>query len=237
MWIIFSFYWICYNIASVFMLWFFCPKACWILAPWPGIEPTPPALEGEVSTTEPPGKSPYQELSTWSVPPHLQAVHENPETLGKIGFFWAWSFGVFKNSHVGPELRCILIHLPMQEKWVWSLSWEDSLEEEMATHSSAPGFLPGKFHGHRSLVGYRAWGHKKSDTTEWLSTHNALIRRVTCLKSVAPAQVFLPLVGSIPHCPLSPAPGVSIRDAPGPARSLLKCTAREAKETPGWALF
>ena len=137
MWIIFSFYWICYNIASVFMLWFFGPKARWILAPWPGIEPTPPASEGEVSTTEPPGKSPYQELSTWSVPPHLQAVHENPETLGKIGFFWAWSFGVFKNSHVGPELRCILIHLPMQEKWVWSLSWEDSLEEEMATHASS----------------------------------------------------------------------------------------------------
>ena len=24
----------------------------------------------------------------------------------------------------------------MQEMWVWSLSWEDPLEEEMATHSS-----------------------------------------------------------------------------------------------------
>ena len=58
MWTIFSLYWICYNIASVFMLWFFGPKACWTLAPWPGIKPTPPALEGEVSTIEPPGKSP-----------------------------------------------------------------------------------------------------------------------------------------------------------------------------------
>ena len=27
-----------------------------ILAPWPGIEPTLPALKGEVSTTGPPGK-------------------------------------------------------------------------------------------------------------------------------------------------------------------------------------
>ena len=26
--------------------------------------------------------------------------------------------------------------LPMQEMWVWSQSWEDPLEEEMATHSS-----------------------------------------------------------------------------------------------------
>ena len=26
--------------------------------------------------------------------------------------------------------------------------------------------LPGKFHGQRSLVRYRPWGHKESDTTE-----------------------------------------------------------------------
>ena len=27
-------------------------------------------------------------------------------------------------------------------------------------------FLPGKFHGQRSLVGYNPWGHKESDPTE-----------------------------------------------------------------------
>ena len=36
---------------------FFGREACGILAPQPGIEPTPPALEGEVLTTGPPGKS------------------------------------------------------------------------------------------------------------------------------------------------------------------------------------
>ena len=51
-------YWICYNIASVFCFRFFDREACGILAPQPGIEPAPPALEGEVSTTGPPGKSP-----------------------------------------------------------------------------------------------------------------------------------------------------------------------------------
>ena len=30
-------------------------------------------------------------------------------------------------------------------------------------------FLPGKFHGKRSLGGYSLWGHKESDTTEWLT--------------------------------------------------------------------
>ena len=29
-----------------------------------------------------------------------------------------------------------------------------------------PVFLPGKFHGQRSLAGYSPWGHKQSDTTE-----------------------------------------------------------------------
>ena len=37
--------------------------------------------------------------------------------------------------------------------------WEDPLEKEVAT---LPVFLPGKFHGHRSLVGYSPWGHKES---------------------------------------------------------------------------
>ena len=60
----------------------------------------------------------------------------------------------------------------MWETWVRSLGREDPLEKEMATHSS---ILPGESHGWRSLVGYRPWGHKESDTTEKLhftSLHN-----------------------------------------------------------------
>ena len=34
-----------------------CPVACGILVPWPGIEPTSPALDGRFFTTGPPGKS------------------------------------------------------------------------------------------------------------------------------------------------------------------------------------
>ena len=33
----------------------------------------------------------------------------------------------------------------------------------------SPVFLPGEFHGQRSLVGYRPWDHKESDVTEQLS--------------------------------------------------------------------
>ena len=33
-----------------------------------------------------------------------------------------------------------------------------------------PVFLPGKFHGQRSLVGYSPWGHTELDTTEHAHT-------------------------------------------------------------------
>ena len=39
------------------MSWFFGERACGILAPQPGIKPAPCALEGQVSTAGPPGKS------------------------------------------------------------------------------------------------------------------------------------------------------------------------------------
>ena len=40
---------------------------------------------------------------------------------------------------------------------------EDPLEEGMTTHFI---FLPGDFHGQRSLAGYSPWGHKELDMTE-----------------------------------------------------------------------
>ena len=39
------------------LFFFFGPKACGILVSRLGIEPSPPALEGKVLTTGPPGKS------------------------------------------------------------------------------------------------------------------------------------------------------------------------------------
>ena len=50
----------------------------------------------------------------------------------------------------------------MQESRVQSLSWQDPLDKEMATHSI---FLSGESHGQRSLVSYSPWGRKESDTS------------------------------------------------------------------------
>ena len=57
----------------------------------------------------------------------------------------------------------------MQETWVWSLGWKDPLEKGMTTLSSV--FLPGEFHGWRSLAGCSPWDHKESDMTERLMLH------------------------------------------------------------------
>ena len=49
------------------------------------------------------------------------------------------------------------------ETQVWSLGWEDPLEEETAPN---PVFFLGKVHGQRSLAGYSPRGCKDSDMTE-----------------------------------------------------------------------
>ena len=54
-----------------------------------------------------------------------------------------------KRHGFGPWVRKI----PLRRKW-----------------QPIPVFLPGKFHGQRSLTGYSTRGHKESDMTELLST-------------------------------------------------------------------
>ena len=57
----------------------------------------------------------------------------------------------------------------VRETWVQSLDWEDSLEKEMATHSST---LALKISWTEELgAGYYPWGCKESGTTERLHFH------------------------------------------------------------------
>ena len=51
-----------------------------------------------------------------------------------------------------PQVAQMVKNLPagIQETWVQSLGWEDPLEKGMAP---TPVFLPGEFHGQRSLGG------------------------------------------------------------------------------------
>ena len=51
----------------------------------------------------------------------------------------------------------------IQEIQVPSLGWEDPLEKETETCSV---FLPGEYHGQRSLVDYSPWSHKELHTAK-----------------------------------------------------------------------
>ena len=51
--------------------------------------------------------------------------------------------------------------IPGLRRCPWRREWQPT-----------PVFLPGEFHGQRSLVGYSPWNHKELDTTEELThTH------------------------------------------------------------------
>ena len=80
-------------------------------------------------------------------------------------------FSFFLPSLMGfPGGSRVRICLPMQEKWVWSLSWEDLLEEEMATHSS---ILPWRI-AWTEEPGRQSMG---SQSRTQLSTHACLLWR------------------------------------------------------------
>ena len=48
--------------------------------------------------------------------------------------------------------------------WVGKIPWRREWQP-------TPEFLPGEFHGQRSLAGYSPWGHKELDTTDQLTLH------------------------------------------------------------------
>jgi len=51
----------------------------------------------------------------------------------------------------------------VRETWVQSLGLEDPLRRKW---QPIPVFLPGEFHGQRSLMGYNPWDHKELNMTE-----------------------------------------------------------------------
>ena len=56
----------------------------------------------------------------------------------------------------------------MWETWVRFLGQEDYLRREC---QPTPVFLPGEFHGQKSLVGYSPWSCKELETTKQVTIH------------------------------------------------------------------
>ena len=83
-----------FQYCSCFLFWVFGNEACGILACWPGIKPTPSALEGEILATGPPGKSPLASFKMYLVSiytclwgfPGGSEVKASASDAGDLGF-------------------------------------------------------------------------------------------------------------------------------------------------------
>ena len=98
-------------------------------------------------------------VSSWSaffsLPNSLFVHRKFPGFLDTFSGFSRWC------SHKESSCRCRRCRSdPWVGKFPWSRKWQP-----------APVFLPGKFHGQRSLVGYSPWGHKQLDMTQWQYEH------------------------------------------------------------------
>ena len=122
----------------------------------------------------------------WSIV-ELQCYVNFRYTAKSISYTFTYMHFVLKFLSHTSQMAQTVKNLPaMQETRVQSWCQEDPLEKGMAT---TPVFLPGKFHGEKSLVGCSPWGCKESDTTQGLilslSTpshigHYRVLSRVPC---------------------------------------------------------
>ena len=132
--------------------------------------------------------APRSSTLAWKIP-----WMEEPDRLQSMGsqrvrHDWATSFHFgaimrplwgFPHSSVGKESSCNagdpgLIRV---RKIPWRRKWQ-----------STPALLPGKSHGWRSLIGYSPWGHKESDTTEWLHFLSDMLCKVKDFYRRKPGQ-------------------------------------------------
>ena len=63
----------------------------------------------------------------------IHGITKGRTWLNDFHFHYWWNWGCFQTSLLAQTVKRLSI---MWETWVWSLGWEDSLEKEMATHSS-----------------------------------------------------------------------------------------------------
>ena len=111
-----------------------------------------------------------QLLLTWSVSPlHSFSVPRNFSICSYYSFNYPCIYLILCLL-LGASLVAQMVkdQPAVQETWVWSLGWKILWRREWLPASV---FLPGEFHGQRSLGGYSPWDRKVSDTTELLTQH------------------------------------------------------------------
>ena len=91
-----------------------------------------------------------------------------------------------------PPFKC---RTPGFDPWVGKILWTTEC-------LPAPLFLPGEFHGKRSLAGCSPWGCKEADTIEWLMLHTSevkLLQQYTILSIWGTGQQWLHILWVSSH--------------------------------------
>ena len=81
------------------------------------------------------------------------------EARYKVKYLKCICLMVFPGGSNGQKI-CLQCRRPGFDPWVWKIPLKRVLP--------MPVFLPGEFHGQRTLVGYSPWGRKETDMTERL---------------------------------------------------------------------
>ena len=94
------------------------------------------------------------------IPPMLKPLLPSESNIWGLYSCLIFSYRAFMvaqtvNNLPAMQLTCVG---PCFRKIPWRRGWIPT-----------PVFLPGEFHGQKSLVGCSLWGHKGSDKTEWLN--------------------------------------------------------------------
>ena len=94
-------------------------------------------------------------------------LHSHGRHQGWEDWLWQWT------CHLASLMAWMVNSvIALQETWLWSLVWKFPWRREWLP---TPVFLPGEFHGQRSLASYSPWGFKDLDTTEWLTLSHYFI--------------------------------------------------------------
>ena len=124
----------------------------------PEIEPRSPTLQADSLSSEPIGKHICKHCLQCKRPQFDSWVWKTPWRRDRLPRQYSWASLVAQSVRNPPAIW---------ETWVWSLGWEDSLEEGMATHSS---ILASRIPMDRGACRLSPWDRKELDTTEQLST-------------------------------------------------------------------
>ena len=133
-------------------------------------------------------------------------------TGGLIFFFFFFNSSIvaLRASSVAQMIKkiCLQCGRPKFDSWVGKIPWRRKWQP-------TPVFLPGEFHGQRSLESYTPWGRKESDTTKQLThtQHTLLLYQVVLVSAEASFSKtkfsHLTTLQFLPNCVLPQFPHLS----------------------------